>query len=173
VVDRPDGIPEMVLRCGDRGSTLKSTNVKLVDLGTGLQPLNLDHQMQHGVSAAELSPFRGELRFDGRPLEINAFNDLPIGIRRRLSEQVGRCRIALLYSSFTPTNRNGVGRIRSGRIVAARVMAVRAQRDGSCEIVIQPGTLVTRTALLADPSLPAERRERFRNRYIYKLQVTR
>ena len=172
VVHRPDGIPEMVLRCGERGGASKPTNVKLVDLGNALQPLALDRQMQRGVTAADLKAFRGELRFDGPPLKLNAFNDLPISIRRRLSDQVGRCRIVLLFSSFTPSNRNGLCRIRSGRLVACRVMAVRSQRDGSCEIVIQPGTLVTRTAVLADPSLPAEQRGRFRNRYIYKLQVT-
>lgn len=172
VVLRSDGIPEMVLRCGDRSSASKPTNVKLVDLGSSLQSLKLDHQMQHGVAAANLKAYRGELRFDAAPPEFHAYNDLPISIRRRLSEQIGRCRIVLLYSRFTATNRKGQGRVRCNRIVAGRVMAVRPLRDGSCEIVIQPGTLVTRTALLADPSQPAERRGRFRNRYIYKLQVT-
>jgi hypothetical protein len=172
VVHRPDGIPEMVLRCGDRGDAAKPTNVKLVDLGNDLQPLGLDRQMQSGVTSRDLKAFGGELRFDGPSLELNAYNDLPISVRRRLSDQVGRCRIVLLFSSDTPANSNGLGRIRGSRLVAARVMAVRSQRDGSCEIVIQPGTLVTRTAVIADPSLPAAQREGFRNRYIYKLQVT-
>ena len=173
VTHRPDGIPEMVLRCGDRTNAMQPTNVKLVDLGNGLQLPRLDRQMQHGVTARDLKSFGGQLRFDSRPLELTAYNDLPIGTRSRLAKQVGRCRILLLYSSFTPTNRNGLGRAKCPRLVAARVMAVRTLRDGTCEITIQPGTLITRTALLANPSLPPSQRRRFRNRYIYKLQVTR
>jgi hypothetical protein len=172
VVFRPDGIPEMVLRCGDRSNPLKPTNVKLVDLGNALQPLGFDRQMQHGITANELIAFQGEIRVDSRKPDFQAYNDLPISIRRRLSEQVGRCRVVLLYASYTATNQNGLGRVRCHRLVAGRVMAVRSQRDGSCDVVFQPGTLVTRTALLADPSLSATERRQFQNRYIYKLQVT-
>ena len=51
---RPDGIPEMILRCGTGGSSSGETNVKLVDVGNGLRVEDLQRQFRRGVTADDL-----------------------------------------------------------------------------------------------------------------------
>lgn len=165
----PDGIPEMILRCNDPSNTM--TNVCVVDLGSGLNVNRLQQQFRGGVIARDLRSFGGQLRIDAQPLTLNASAGVPTAIRNAWTSAVGACRVVLLYRQRSTPGVNGLSRLQCARLVAGRVMAVR-MNAGVCEIVFQPGTLVTRTALLADRRLPQKQRNTYRNPCIYKLQLT-
>jgi len=172
VLRRPDGIPEIVLRCGTGRDNEHRTNVKLVDLGNGLRIDAICRQVRRGVTAGDLQPFAGQLRMDEGPLEFEGYRSLPPAVWTHLQKEIGVCRIVLLYSRFDAEGEPGRGRVHCPRFVAGRVMDLRRTNNGSCEIIFQPGTLTTRTAVLAARSLPASQRRAFRNRYIYKLHLT-
>lgn len=150
VVPGADGIPEMLLTIPPaRSNDLAGLNAVAIDLGTGLRPSRLARQVQDGVSAEELAGLGGVLHNeDGRRAELRAASQLPNDMLRALYEQRGRCRAVLLYRRYEPAGERNQGRLSWSRLAAVRVMDVRSAAEGGMELVVQPGVLVTRTAVL-------------------------
>lgn len=152
ITRQADGIPEIVLTIPlPRQSDRSRLNVTVVDLGTDLRPAGLARQVAEGVTANDLRSLGGLLRNEDnrRPL-LHAGGMLPEDMLRALRRNLGRCRAILLYREFETTGDGLEGRLSWNRLAAARVMDVRRAEDGGFEVVLQPGILVTRTALLPD-----------------------
>lgn len=173
VLPRPDGIPEIVLSSMSSDQTADETNVQLIELGTNIESDRLLRQIERGWTADDLETTQGELRFDGRPIDLHCTAVIPTAVQSQLAATTGQKRICLLYTQHQATGRLGSGRIRCTGMVAGRVMAVSARAGGACRIVFQPGVLTTRTAILADrqPTTSGDRRT-LANPYIYKLHLT-
>ena len=140
--------------------------------------------MQNGWRDEYLPKNLNELRFDENSShDFQTVGGIHGETPRVLKELIGQCRILFLYDEFLPTGRSGAGRIQVTQAVAGRVLSVKVLDDDGCELIIQPGVMTTRTALLASSEHEAKsgrRRKRDRkdhseklaNRYIYKLQIT-
>lgn len=144
-----DGIPEIVLHSRTGGQPSTNANMLIVDLGTGLKDGELKRQFASGWTVDDLAAFGGEmpLMLDSTRL-INATSDLGHSCRESLEAMIGEPRICLLYSSVVDSGTNQPAQATCVRLVAIRVLAVRDQGDGSCEVVAQPCVVKTRTALL-------------------------
>ena len=59
---------------------------------------------------------------------------------------IGERRICFLYSITSPQRQPPVVTATCPEIVSLRVMAVNGYSDGSCDVVVQPTVLTTRTA---------------------------
>lgn len=173
VLPRPDGIPEIVLSSISSDQTADEANVQLIELGTNIETDRLLRQIQRGWTVEDLETTQGELRFDGRPIDLHCTAVIPTAVQSQLATTTGQNRICLLYTQHEATGRLGSGRIRCTGMVAGRVMAVSTQAGGACRIVFQPGVLTTRTAILADRrSRTSGDRRALANPYIYKLHLT-
>ena len=91
---------------------------------------------------------------------------------RQLEEIAGECRLLFLFDQYEQLSDSAAGRIRCVQAVAGRILNVTTHDDGSADIVIQPGVLTTRTAVLARETVTQGPLERLANRYVYKLQLT-
>ena len=161
-----DRIRELTLRTMQSGGSADGVNVLLVDVGNGLNVRKLVAQVEGGWTADDLSSRGGEMLFDGPPLNAAASAIVPSQVVRSLNAAIGQCRICLLYDSFTPADLPGQGTTRCVGLVAGRIMSLRTLDGGAYEIVLQPGVITTRTAVLAESKGDAQ------NTYIYKLHLT-
>lgn len=182
--DGPDGIPEIRLRSTIRRGDPKKANVHLFDVNGVSTDEELLLHLQSGWRDEDLPKNLNELRFDKNSSHdfetVGGIHGAAPGV---LKELIGQCRILFLYDDFLPTGRSGAGRIQITQAVAGRVLSVEILDDDGCELIIQPGVMTTRTAVLASSdtdSKSGRRRKRDRenrfeklaNRYIYKLQIT-
>lgn len=142
-----DGIPEIVLRSQQRGQSAANTNVVVVDVGSGMNDQTLARQFASGWTTDDLSGLGGELSATN-PGTLRASAELRHADRQALDSLIGEPRICLLYSSATAVNNSQSLQATCIRLVAIRVLAVRDQGDGSCELVAQPCVLKTKTAVL-------------------------
>ena len=142
-----DGIPEIVLRSQQRGQSAANTNVVVVDVGSGMNDQTLARQFASGWTTDDLSGLGGELSATN-PGTLRASAELRHADRQALDSLIGEPRICLLYSSATAVNNSQSLQATCIRLVAIRVLAVRDQGDGSCELVAQPCILKTKTAVL-------------------------
>jgi len=174
----PDGIPEIILRSPVTDHQLNEPtagNVRLLEIGNGFRRDHLHRQLAHGVSASDVAAYSGELRIDTGPVSFTTYDEIPAEFHSQFQKLIGQCRMVWLYSEESSAGSpqdDGVSRVTCRRLVAGRVMSLRCSR-GRCEIVFQPGTMTTRTAVLAKHSWPDSRRRRFENPYVYKLQLIR
>ncbi len=154
VTSGADGIPEITLRSGPgRGQPSVSSNMLVVDLGTGLNDKELGRQFITGWTAADLETFGGELRLGpGASLSVKASTELRHADREGLETLIGEPRICLLYSSVASSGNGQVQQAICMRLIAIRILAVRDQGDGSCELIAQPSVVKTKTAILDVPS---------------------
>lgn len=147
-----DGIPEIVLHSQARQQPSANANVLVVDLGTGLNDRALGEQFLSGWTVQDLSSLGGELRVTAStPATLRASAELRHADREALEVLIGEPRICLLYSTATPIGNAAELQSTCVRLVAIRVLSVRDQGDGSCELVVQPCIVKTRTALLDVP----------------------
>ena len=184
VTDGPDGIPEIRLQSAIHRGNPKNANVHLFDVNGVSTDEELLLHMQNGWGDEDLPKNLTELRFDENSShEFETVNGMHGPTPRVLKELIGQCRILFLYDEFLPTGRSGAGRIQITQAVAGRVLAVEVLEDDGCELILQPGVMTTRTALLAssDKESKSDRRnkrdregrsDKLANRYIYKLQIT-
>lgn len=140
--------------------------------------------MHNGWRDEDLPKNLNELRFDENSShDFQTVGGIHGETPRVLKELIGQCRILFLYDEFLPTGRSGAGRIQVTQAVAGRVLSVEVLDDDGCELIIQPGVMTTRTALLASSEHESksgrrrkrdrkDRSEKLANRYIYKLQIT-
>lgn len=148
-----DGIPEIVLRSQAQGSQASNTNVLVVDVGAGLNDATLQRQFASGWAVDDLESLGGQLSASTAvPAVLNASPTLPAADRDSLNSLIGQPRICLLYSATTSSNNGSSIQATCMQLVAVRIMAVREQNDGSCEVVVQPCVVKTRTALLNETS---------------------
>lgn len=154
VTTGPDGIPEIMLRSGPgRGQPAANSNLLVVDIGTGLNDKELGRQFVTGWTAADLDTFGGELRLGpGASLSVKASPELRHADREGLEKLIGEPRICLLYSSVVSSGNGQVQQAVCIRLIAVRILAVRDQGDGSCELLAQPSVIKTKTAILDLPS---------------------
>ncbi|MFG0296535.1 MAG: hypothetical protein ACF8PG_11575 [Maioricimonas sp. JB045] len=175
VIDEPDGIPEIILHTAGTDQPLDAANTLLIDIGSGLHHYELARQIRTGLDVADLVDFGGEIRIDQGPYHLECDAQFTDAIEP-LAEMIGRRRIAFLYVDPVAGETDSLGELTVTRLVAIRVMDIRAGEDGSFEIVAQPCVMTTRTALLTDPGAPWDGTPEERasaNPYIFKLQLTR
>ena len=184
VTDGPDGIPEIRLRSAIRRGDPKKANVHLFDVNGVSTDEELLLHMQNGWHDQDLPKNLTELRFDEHSShDFETTGGIHGAAPRVLEELIGQCRILFLYDQFLPTGRSGSGRLQVTQAVAGRVLSVEILDDDGCELIIQPGVMTTRTAVLASSDTDSksgrrtkrdreDRSEKLANRYIYKLQIT-
>lgn len=203
VTEAPDGIPELTLKTQARRGTNSVANVQLIDLGSNFEDERIRRQFVRGWSAADLAAWGGELRVPGtaaqtgtEQLSVPGMPTLAERDQDDLESLLGAPRIALLYSTATPTRDPRVYDVACVRLVALRVLSVSPQADGSCQVVVQPTVLATRSAVCEakaddtapqDPTEPAatvqdadqnpsqnpNQHPQRQTSYIYRLELTR
>jgi hypothetical protein len=151
----------------------------LLDVGTGLSDNSLTRQFESGWSSEDLEEFDGELRVSPEhPQKLRSLAELNHADREAIEQLIGEPRICLLYSEARTNSQSHVIDATCVKLVAIRIIDVRDQKNGACEILVQPCVLATRTALL-EPSTPyhtghaSETNPQSTNPYIYKLHLTR
>jgi hypothetical protein len=166
-----DGIPEITLKSPSLGGKVEDANTHFFAINHRLPRGEIVRHIQTGFSETDLpTEYKGLLRLDRAPHEWRTLN-VANQIDGEFDKLIGQCRIVCLYDKFE-AGRNGEGTIRCVGIVAGRILAVTHQPDGSCEFVLQPGVLTTRTAVIAKEMPIDAPPQRFKNKYIYKLQLT-
>ena len=145
-----DGIPEIVLRSQASGQKAAASNMLVLDVGTGLNDLELGRQFASGWTADDLNTFGGEMCVTAAtPVSMRASAELRNADRQALDTLIGQPRICLLYSAVAATGNTSDLMATCVQMVAIRVLAVADQPDGSCSVVVQPCVLKTKTAILA------------------------
>jgi len=154
VTSGADGIPEITLRSGPgSGQPSINSNMLVVDVGTGLNDKELGRQFVTGWTADDLETFGGAIQVNpGSSLSLKASPELRHADREGLETLLGEPRICLLYSSVVSSQNGQAQQAICIRLVAIRILAVRDQGDGSCELVAQPCVIKTKTAMLDMPS---------------------
>ncbi|MBW3540550.1 MAG: hypothetical protein KY476_09780 [Planctomycetes bacterium] len=170
VLAGPDGIPELILTSmplprGDAASAAAAlrSNVRLLDFGSGLDPAELRRQILEGLRPEDLGATGGQLQFaDGA--DVSAAGIIGHDIAAALSAAAGRCAAIPLYDELAPPLPNGMCRVRCAGIAAGRVMSAQTRDDGSCEIVLQPSAIATRSAVVSSGAAP--------NPHVFKLYLS-
>jgi hypothetical protein len=153
VYDGSDGIPEILLRSQPRGPVSSNANVMVLDIGSGLKDDTLARQFASGWTSEDLAPLGGELCVTANsPVSLRASGELRHGDREALDVLIGEPRLCLLYSEAQLSSSGTTWQTTCVRMVGIRVLEVRDQLDGSCEIVAQPCLVKTKTAILDVPA---------------------
>ena len=166
LLSEPDGIPEVFLSVRSDEGPDNSANVRMLDLGTGLQQPMLKTQIADGIRSGDLAAWGGAAIFSAGPLAMNSSPSLVGECLSDLIAHVGRTRICFLYQEQSP---NGVTRgnhVQVTRLVAVRILTLEHADDGPAWIVLQPSVIATRAAVLGDQTDSVE------NPYLYKLSLT-
>ena len=172
VVDEPDGIPEITLHSVRLGGDTNKVNVQLLDIGTGLEDQRLSKQFESGLTVEHLKQFEGHLSIGpGSSVAMKATPELRTTERECFEKLLGERRICFLYLSTTPQGQSPQETIQCTRLVVIRVMAVNDNSDSSCDVIVQPSVLATRTVTLASEGSD-EKLNPSPNQYIYKLRLT-
>ncbi|MBI1345608.1 hypothetical protein GC163_04905 [bacterium] len=171
-----DGIPELTLTSARRDGPAIVVNLQLLDIGTAFDEKKLSRQITQGWLAEDLATWNGEFRLstDLNSTDVITLPGLPFlesADRDALDQIVGSARVAMLYDSAATGDSAQVSQINCSRLVAIRVLQVSDQDDGSCQIVVQPAVLATRTAIV-DASQDLESIDH-RSAYLYRLELTR
>lgn len=151
-----DGIPEITLTTAPRTGEESNPNARVVDLGNQLEDHLLQLQISGGINSEDLDAWGGQLLLpaksgsNGSPLNLRSRSQLPQAVLDSLEQIVGESRIALLYKSDAATTSGQTETANCTRMIALRVMAVRADSRGMGKVVVQPTTISTRTALLGN-----------------------
>ncbi|MBL8848678.1 MAG: hypothetical protein JNG89_03300 [Planctomycetaceae bacterium] len=167
VVAGADGLPELALTSAPASATPQSaagSNLRLLDLGSGLDDQRLATQVAFGLTYDHLADFDRQLRFDFGSLSIESSGRCEAATNASLAAAIGQTRICFLFTAGSTQ----AGRVSVPRIVAARIMSVRIVDGDRTEIIVQPAVVSTRTALLNDDRTA----DVAANPYVYKLQLT-
>lgn len=189
ITQEPDGIPEICLRSAVHRGDPEEANVHLFVVNHRATENELAAHIQFGWTEADLPQGMTELTLEEEPLSFKTVNGINGMAPRQLKQLLGECRIMFLYDQFESSGRSGAGTIQVRKAVAGRILAVGETEDDCCELIIQPGIMTTRTAVLDSEGRltdsgdaryngsaglsPADRESNeCTNRYIYKLQIT-
>lgn len=174
-----DGIPELTVRSAPHRGDATRVNLFLFLIRPGLTESDLKQQFRLGFTRTDLPR---PLRFDQGMLRFETTPTITGCIPAELRELIGQCRIVFLYDEHRDDD--GIGMVRIVAPVAARILNVELHDDGSCELVLQPGVMTTRTALTTSPSAqpgnpstepgtsPDQNNDSVPNPYIYRLLLT-
>lgn len=171
-----DGIPELTLNSARRDGPVHVANLQLLDIGTKFDEEKLQRQISVGWIADDLNAWSGEFRLSTaqKSSDMVTLSGLPYlesADRDAFDQIVGAARVALLYDTASAVENAKVQQVQCTRLVAIRVLQVIDQPDGSCQIIIQPAVLATRTALVDDAfdtETPVDS-----GAYLYRLELTR
>jgi len=171
-----DGLPELTLKSARRDGPVSVANLQLLDIGTHFDEPKLQRQIRTGWLPEDLTNWNGEFRLttaakSSDSLTLSGMPYLESGDRDAFDEVVGAARVALIYDSAAAAEHARVQQVQCTRMVAIRVLQVQDQADGSCQMIIQPAVLATRTALV-DPAQSAEESTPSLA-YVYRLELTR
>jgi hypothetical protein len=167
----PDGIPEIVLSSPAFGGKPEKANVHFFAFNPRLPKGVIVRHIQTGWNEDDIPvEYNGLFRLDRAQSDWRTLN-VASRVVDELNQLIGQCRIVFLYDEFKPS-RNGEGTIRCVGVVAGRILALTHRKDGSCDFIFQPGVLTTRTAVTAKEMPVGGAAKRFKNKYIYKLQLT-
>jgi hypothetical protein len=176
VVERPDGIREIVLRwvatagpsAGvESAPAPQSANFQILDIGNDLAEHHVRPQIADGWSHEDLAPVGGQFILDGVPRSIDGSSALLPHLLSAFEAVIGRPRICVLYVEDGPSSASGVNRLKATQLIAGRILAIAGENAGEVRIVWQPTVLTTRTALLANS---ADRH--IENPYLWKIHIT-
>lgn len=171
ITETGDGIPEIVLRGADEEKHAAGTNVRWIDIGSGLDTDKLMNQVRRGWSKDDLTRHGGELLWHARPVDAPARACHHHEAWRCLDNVIGECRVCLLYFDLEQPKRGQPHKVRCVAPIAGRVMRVDRDDKHRPMIVFQPGVLATRTAVLAS-ECGVSGKDVVRNAYLYKLSLT-
>jgi hypothetical protein len=190
VTSTNDGIPEIILSAPLAGSEASASNMRLFCVHPQLDGMIIEDQIRFGWSDQHLEHRDGRILLTKGPEYFTSAQSVPAGCLTALKENIGQCRIVMLFQDEWPTANNGWGKIQSAGLVAGRIMAVIEQDGQNPQIVFQPGVLATRCAMLAsdldDPgttnanagiasnaTAPAAATQTVsENKYLYQLKLT-
>lgn len=167
VVERPDGLPELVVLTLAPGGDVDDVGLILADVGQTFGAGRLDAAMRDGLGAEDLELLGGEvpvMSLPSSPVVADALPRLPIEAERNLTP--GDARAIFLYEDLTEAGGRFTARLVG--VVAARLMDLQTT-GGGWRATFQPAVLATGTAVLAD----ADDAEAADNRYLYKVRLTR
>ncbi|MCA9004780.1 MAG: hypothetical protein KDA70_05855 [Planctomycetaceae bacterium] len=181
-----DGIPEIILTGKPRRGEITDANMQLLDFGSDLKSEPIVRQILSGITRNDLKHFHGELLLNGTPLHVHCSPDFENAEQDAFKSMLGQCRICFLYDQVTASSQKYDGTADCTNLVAGRIMSVKKVENQTIEIILQPGVLTTRTAILAhpesDPSADQSKPDLKQatdtskpvtNKYIYKLYLTR
>ena len=160
VISGSDGIPELVLHSLGNGNSTTTSNVQLLDLGTGLSDSGITQQFQVGVCVTDLQNLGGQILIgQGATASFNSSYQFSAAQVDALQQMLGQTRICLLYSTATSTTTTTQSASTGSTavctaVVAIRIMAVSSQSDGSCDVTVQPTVMTSRTVMLSTESVP-------------------
>ena len=150
VVEFGDGIPEITLRGLTLGGDPTDANVLMLDLGAGMNDVDVTRQFHSGLTADDLDSLEGQILLgQGATLELTATPQFDGTHTKCFQDLIGHCRIAFLYTVTQPLRQQPMVTATCTELIAIRVMAVRSHNDGSCDVTVQPTVMTTRTAILA------------------------
>lgn len=188
VTDGPDGIPEIRLRSPVRRGNPRHANVHLFDVNGSSTVDELLSHIENGWGEQDVPEHLPAMLFEEGPFQFETVSGINGPMPGMLNTLIGECRILFLYDDFQPNGRSGAGRIQVVEAVAGRILSIEDAGHGCCELIVQPGVMTTRTAILSSESPSGDstsdqtRRtgrqpngtasEKTANRYIYKLQIT-
>jgi Putative Flp pilus-assembly TadE/G-like len=164
-----DGIPEMTLRYFPKKEDMEKNNVCILDLGNDLSTSLINRQIRSGWKADDLKSYNGELRPGINTESMKGIMKLNGSILTELKRMIGQCRIVLLYNKIEIQDTHGLVQVDCPQLVAIRVLDVLQTQDGVVEILVQPGVMTTRTAILSEKKVATAG---LLNDYIYKLHLT-
>jgi Flp pilus assembly protein TadG len=164
VTHQADGIPELTLSTQLRGGPLGTGNTLLLDIGSQFDADRLDQQIEHGLTAEDLQSWKGEFRRATltAPLEIPAVAELLRQEALALRSILGQPRVCCLFQGAIPNTRGDRLTALCFEFVGIRVLEVDCGHNGSCQMVVQP-TVVTSRSVQTGAAEP--------NRYLYRLNI--
>lgn len=175
VTDEPDGIPEIRLRSPVRRGDPRNANVHLFDVNGASTVEQLLSHVRRGWLEDDMPRHMPVMKFSEGPFPFETISGINGAVPGELERLTGACRILFLYDDFRPAGRSGAGRIQIVEAVAGRIVSIRLAGNDSCEMIVQPGVMTTRTAILSTDSVSTDsdiRSDKQAHRYIYKLQIT-
>lgn len=169
VAPGPDGISEMTAwsapqQANPREQLLATLHV--FDIGNGLGGDELAEQCREGWSTQDLRKHAGQLRIDGGPLTLKSTPKIPGEVSSALSALVGQTRMCLVYDAVLPGTSPDQWNIVCRRLVAVRILAVQQAPGAMVVLQVQPGVMVTGTAIAAEGD------DALWNPYVCKVSLT-
>lgn len=180
-----DGIPEIQLTGKPRRGNISDANLQLLDFGSLHNSNAIERQILSGLTKQDLKEFHGELLFSAGPVQVNCSPQIEDNEQDAFQKMKGQCRICFLYDKVESSSRSYTGLADCTNMVAARIMSIKRLENQTCEIILQPGVMTTRTAILVEAKsaetenhsqlkskTTTDNDQQRKNKYIYKLYLT-
>ncbi|MFK7777834.1 MAG: hypothetical protein QM501_06885 [Gimesia sp.] len=180
-----DGIPEIRLTGKPRRGNISDANMQILDFGSRHNSESVERQILSGLTKQDLKHFHGELIFNAGPIQVKCSPEIEDNEQDAFQKMTGQCRICFLYDHVETLSRTYTGLADCTNMVAGRIMSIKRLENQTCEIVLQPGVMTTRTAILAEAKpdetqsktaqnskIISDNDQQRKNKYIYKLYLT-